>query len=796
MATARRLGPKWPKIPAAAWRRRFDAPTDLGQRGKLPTTHDGGALQGVPLGGIGTGGIGRDWQGNFRRWTLKPGALKHFTEAANGFAVFQQVTGEPPSATVLQPRTPENHALGAWKWPAKPIDGGYAGLFPKAWFIYPAGARHPVEMVCEQFSPVLPHRYELSCTPVGVFRWHLRNTADRPVTIGLMFSWTNLNGWFSDYTVDKPRRVNGGNFNQGFAVPTGEGRAVGVLLDRAAADAVRPDNTGQWAIAAQATDRITVARTITFSARGTGADIWENFAASGAVPNDESQWLASPGFIETDNQVIAGAVSASVTLKPGEVIAIPLVLAWDLPTVQFGAGRRHWRRHTHEYGRSGSNATAIVARAFDQADAWSVDIDRWHAEVIDRAPSLVSVRVLLNDLFLMVDGYTVWTDGVASHVPPQSEDGRPFFGLIECPDYPVYDTLDLWVYGSFAIARNWPELERLVLRDYARWITHDGGWFRHVPRNNRRFPATQPGIAPHDLGAPEEDPGVLVNAYEYQDPSIWKDLPAMFVLTVARDVISFNDDTLLADCWPAVVAAMTRLATFDRDGDGLIEHEETPDQTFDNIPMRGPSSYCGGLWLAALGAAAVLARRRGETEPAMVWEAMREQGRAAFDSSLWTGGYYRFDRDSPYADAVFIEQLFGPWFADLLGLPPVVPREKARRALQTILAKNYSEEGVANISGFAHEIAAGAAKYGDPMNQSSEVLTGINYSLACQLWHYGLESESAQVLRAVHDQLYKDRGLWFRTPAAYDPGQPTFRAILNMRPLVLWALLFDRAAER
>jgi uncharacterized protein (DUF608 family) len=95
-------------IPAAAWRRNFNAPQDPGQKPKLAGQYDGGALHGSPLGGIGAGGINRDWTGAFRRWTLKPGAVKHFTEAANCFAAFQQIEGGAPNVQVLCPRDPTN----------------------------------------------------------------------------------------------------------------------------------------------------------------------------------------------------------------------------------------------------------------------------------------------------------------------------------------------------------------------------------------------------------------------------------------------------------------------------------------------------------------------------------------------------------------------------------------------------------------------------------------------------------------------------------------------------------------
>ena len=644
-------------------------------------------------------------------------------------------------------------------------------------------------MVCEQFSPVLPHRYREAALPVGVFRWHLHNTAARPVKVGLMFSFANMNGWFDDFGRGKPLRRNGGNFNAPFT----HGPAQGIIFDSQRVAAAPPDNRGQWAIAAAASERIAVQRTVTFDALGSGAALWQAFAQTGAVPNSAQTWLAAPGFSFDQEHTLGGAISATVTLAPGERLIVPMTLVWDLPVVQFGLGRRHYRRYTRDLGRDGRNTAHLAALALENAARWARAIDAWHTGHAARhnLPAFVD-RMMFNELYQVVDGWTVWTDGP---VEP-GDSAPPFFGMIECPDYPYYNTFDLWVYASFALLANWPQLERQVISAYADQVRRGDGLLRRVGRDNSLFPAVEPGAVPHDLGAPDEDPGVLVNAYTYQNPNLWKDLPAQFVVTVCRDVLSLDDDDLLHHCWPAVELALDRLARFDRDHDGMIENDGIPDQTFDNIPMTGPSAYCGGLWLAALAAGAALAERIGQTERSAQWRAMLARGQAAFDAALWNGSYYRLDSGSPYAEAVFIEQLFGPWYAKLLGFNGLVPADKARSALHAVCRHNFygcanGQYGAFNIVGQRDSLLKSAAAYGDAANQSHEVLVGMNFSLANQLRAYGLHHEAEQVLAAVHRAVYEERGLWFRTPAAYDPEAPTFRAVMNLRPLVIWALAFE-----
>jgi len=56
---------------------------------------------------------------------------------------------------------------------------------------------------------------------------------------------------------------------------------------------------------------------------------------------------------------------------------------------------------------------------------------------------------------------------------------------------------------------------------------------------------------------------------------------------------------------------MHRVSAYDRDGDGLIENDGFPDQTYDIWTVTGPSAYTAGLWVAALAACVQLGEVRG-----------------------------------------------------------------------------------------------------------------------------------------------------------------------------------------
>ena len=164
------------------------------------------------------------------------------------------------------------------------------------------------------------------------------------------------------------------------------------------------------------------------------------------------------------------------------------------------------------------------------------------------------------------------------------------FTYMECFDYPFYGSLDVRFYGSWALLRFWPEIEKQEMREYTATIPESNpqhyiwGWKSAREHQPVEFTRKVPGAAPHDLGAPQEDPVVNPNQYNYQDVSNWRDLNSKYVLMIWRDyaLTGAKDEAFLRESWPAVKQAMEHLKQYDTDGDGLIENGGFPDQTYDD----------------------------------------------------------------------------------------------------------------------------------------------------------------------------------------------------------------------
>ncbi|HEY9825990.1 MAG TPA: glycoside hydrolase family 116 protein, partial [Stenomitos sp.] len=247
----------------------------------------------------------------------------------------------------------------------------------------------------------------------------------------------------------------------------------------------------------------------------------------------------------------------------------------------------------------------------------------------------------------------------------------------------------------------------------------------------------------------------------------------------------------LAECWPAVTAALAYLKEFDVDGDGIPENSGAPDQTFDDWRLQGISAYCGGLWIAALEAAIAIAtvlkdaNAAADAETAIsTYRTWLEQSRPLYQATLWNGQYYRLDSGSG-SDVVMADQLCGQFYARLLSLPDVVPLDCARSALATVYETCFLNFNQGTL-GAANGLRLGGIPEKPDATHPLEVWTGINFGLAAFLLQMGMADQAFRLTETVIRQIY-DNGLQFRTPEAIT-AVGTFRACMYLRPMAIWLI--------
>lgn len=835
-----------PHIPPYTWQRPIGQGWEHPYIVRYASNLDDGPWHGAPLGGFGAGCIGRSPRGDFNLWHLDGGEHTFATFPACQFSVFEQ-SGEGQSRAYALGSKPADGGLAAWQWypvgekteaqravgaagHGAAATGTYHALYPRSWFVYENVFR--ARLTCEQFTPIWAHNYQESSYPVVVFEWTAHNPTDQPLTLSLLLSWQNMVGWFTntetsaeikqrddgspyyDYVPAIGR--SGGNFNSWVQA----GEWVGCLMDGAWSEtgAAPQEGDGQFCIATVQAADLQVTYHSRWNPVGDGAEIWQPFSQAGALGNVADGRPAAAG------EQVGGAIALRFTLQPGETRQIPFVLAWDLPVTEFAAGVAAYRRYTDFFGTSGGQAWAIARQALQHYKAWQQQIEAWQQPVLDR-PDLPDwlKMALFNELYDLTSGGTLWS--AATEADPVGQ-----FGVLECLDYRWYESLDVRLYGGFATLMLWPELEKAILRAFARAIpTSDArqriiGYYYTIGAENTTAARKLRGATPHDLGAPNEHPWERTNYTSYQDCNQWKDLPSDFVIQVYRafKLTGEDDRAFLAECWPSVVETLKYLKLFDRDGDGLPENEGAPDQTFDDWRLQGISAYCGGLWLAALESAIAIGTVLTEqglapgNTPILLTQYRRwlENGRTMYQRKLWNGHYYNLDTGSGSA-VVMADQLCGQFCAQQLGLPDLVPPDCTHSALAAIYdacfvqfnqyAQTQGQPQTQKFAG-AQGGSFSAASLGVPIGAANGVLpngcpedpdsthqleiwTGINFGLAAFLAQQGQVQQALAIAEAVVRQVY-DHGLQFRTPEALT-AVGTFRACHYLRPLAIWGLLLE-----
>lgn len=816
-----------PSIPSCAWKRPIGLGWDKPYTVRYASNLDDGPWHGMPLGGFGAGCIGRSSRGDFNLWHIDGGEHVFRSLPACQFSVFEQTADQSAQAYALCTEPPADGTLRQWQWyPAQAEGepgrhtGTYQALYPRSWFTYTGVFQ--AELTCEQFSPIWAHTYQESSYPVAVFQWTAHNPTDQPITLSIMLSWQNLVGWFTNANKSPEVRVRDdgspvydyqprlgesqSNFNQWIA----DRDRVGCLFDRAGRDLNREpeEGEGQWAIATVAPAYTTeVFYHTRWNPVGDGSEIWQTFAKDGSLTDCADETPAAEG------EQVAAAIALRFTLQPGETRQIPFVLAWDFPVTEFAAGVEYYRRYTDFFGRSGYNAWSIARTALKHYSHWQEQIQAWQQPILDRADLPAWFKMaLFNELYDLTDGGTLWS--AASDRDPIGQ-----FAVLECIDYRWYESLDVRLYGSFGLLLLWPELEKAVIRAFARAIPAADdtprviGYYYTIGAESPMAVRKAANATPHDLGAPNEHVWEKTNYTSYQDCNLWKDLPCDFVLQVYRDYLltGATDWELLWDCWPAIVKALAYLKTFDIDGDGIPENSGAPDQTFDDWRLQGVSAYCGGLWLAALEAAIAIGHVLTtlpadhpihEREPINVegisiqeaiatYQSWLERSLPLYEAKLWNGQYYRLDSDSG-SDIVMADQLCGQFYARLLKLPDIVPHDHAESALKTVYEACFLKFNRFIGAGDRAYIGAanGVRPDGSPENPKAthplEVWTGINFGLAAFLVQMGMTPEAMGLTEAVVQQIYEN-GLQFRTPEAITAAG-TFRASHYLRAMAIWAI--------
>lgn len=788
----------------------------------IDATAEGSAC---PVGGIGAGAFERTISGNFRYWFLKLGWMVDDTIWANQFHVYMK-KGNKTVVQTLSTDVPSSTAqLQSWKWNYPEGKGSYYALFPKSGFSYEENEELPAKIAVTQFSPVIPHNYRETSYPVAVYKWIVENPQEKPVEVSVMLTWQNMVGWEayakdplahpSDFVWD---RKGPGNYNQ-FIQKDGKS---GVIFGKKDMD-IKSGNAmaGTVCIAAKEIPRKTkIYYHADLDPLGSGKEVWKTFSNDGILSNSNESRTANK------DEAIAGAIAVKFTLKPKEHLEFPVVVAWDFPFYEFEKGVKYRKKYTEFFGAKGDNAFTIASEALDKYKEWERAIDDWQGDIIQdsRLPDWLK-QALFNELYVLVET-SIWDAFSNLHT------------YLESVDYLMYGTFDVDAYSSWHLLKLWPELELNNMRFFAKTVDWEDPTYKaysyavvmpnEVPKDKMHYYWNTNkvyGMIPHDVGSPRSRPWIILNAFEWQNANVWKDLNPKFPLRAYRDFLFTGSKDLgfLRRTFKTSVIALDTLEKRFADPESHIPlNEGIPDQTYDTWKMKGESAFVSVLWLAALKTAAQMGQilvKQGISEiDGIAIDAIIEKyglwlndGRKALQE-LWNkeGGYFNIDA---HTDDIMTDQLFGLWYAKLLGLEEkqsdrIIPLEQAKRTLQTIYRKNVLGFGKGLMGAVNGRTSEGKQLFSQ---QGDEVWTGTTYAYASNCILHGLIEQGMHTAYGEYYVVYSPygQGYFFKTPEAYcNPeegiwnkpetkyGDKLFRATKYMRPGAVWAVLESLAKKR
>uniref|UniRef100_A0A0E0EAP4 Non-lysosomal glucosylceramidase n=1 Tax=Oryza meridionalis TaxID=40149 RepID=A0A0E0EAP4_9ORYZ len=703
------------------------------------------ASQGVPLGGMGSGSISRGFRGEFKHWQIIPGSCEMSPVMANQFSIFITRGGNKKYSSVLAPgqhdslKKSSDDGISSWDWKLRGDRSTYHALFPRAWTVYDGEPDPELKVSCRQISPFIPHNYQESSLPTSVFVYTIVNTGKERAKVSLVMTW-----------------------------------AVGFPIIPAVMTANNnPPVT--FAVAACENQNVNVTVLPAFGLSGessvTGREMWGTLSQDGCF--DRDNFSAGPSMRSSLGDTVCAAVCASTWVEPHGRCTVVFSLAWSSPKVKFKKGNAYYRRYTKFYGTSPRSAINLVQDALMKYKHWEEEIDKWQSPILhdERFPEWYKVT-LFNELYFLVAGGTVWIDSASLMA---DADEMLNSRLSEDNDLPLHHSSRNSAVPLIAVLREDKSRVRFLA---------DGTW------GTRKVI----GAVAHDLGA--HDPWHELNAYNIHDTSRWKDLNPKFVLQVYRDFAATGDMTFGKDVWPAVCTAMEYMEQFDHDDDGMIENDGFPDQTYDAWTVRGVSAYCGCLWLAALQAAAALARSLGHHDYAERCMLKFAKAKPVFEAKLWNGSYFNYDSGTSYnSRSIHADQLAGQWYTASSGLPPLFDEGRIKCTLQKIFDYN-----VMRVKGGRMGAVNGMhpnGKVDETCMQSREIWTGVTYSLAATMLLHGMDDQAFTTAEGIFIAGWSEEGYgyWFQTPEAWTIDGH-YRSLIYMRPLAIWAMQYALSPPR
>lgn len=433
-------------------------------------------------------------------------------------------------------------------------------------------------------------------------------------------------------------------------------------------------------------------------------------------------------------QELVGSVSSKIILQPNEEKEVTFLLTWFFPN------------RPKEYGDGGNWNQAILTKGPIRGNMYA----NWYSSSLDVATYLANnIDWLSSETYRFHDSW-------------YNKSNLPYW-LKQRIMMPVStlatETCQWWADNKFWA---WEGVGSCV-----GVCTHVYNYEQAIAR---LFPELQRNIREKiDFGTSFNDDDGSITARNGAH-GVWLDGHIGAVLKSLREYLLSKDKLFLSRNWKKIKMAMDYTISQDGDSNGILEGKQS--NTYD-ISFMGPNTYVGGLYLAALKAAAEMAIEMGEDDYAQKCNKLFESGSRISVERLWNGHYFIQDVDlekhpkNQYAHGCLSDQLFGQTWAHQLHLGYIYPKEKVKATLNSIWKYNWTMDVGPHTRKFvperyyAHEGEPGLLNCTWPISEHlnenavryrNEVWTGIEYQVATNMIYNGMIKEGLSIVKAVHER--------------------------------------------
>ncbi len=461
---------------------------------------------------------------------------------------------------------------------------------------------------------------------------------------------------------------------------------------------------------------------------------------------------------------------AKITLNSNETKKVRFVLSWNVPN-----NYNYWDEYKDEAGNHKTWKNYYATVFSDSKDSALYSLKNWdmlYEKTLKFKDALFSST--LDEAVL--DAASANLSVLKSSTVLRLENGE-FYGwegVGEMAGTCEGTCQHVWNY-AYALCYLFPELERSIRDLEFKYTTKENG--------HMEFRLKLP------LGRYEGDDGACVDGQMGA------------VIKTYREWKLSGDNEWLKSHWDDVKKVLEfawsdkNKNLWDNNKDGVLEgrqHHSLDTELF------GPSSWLQSMYLAALLSASKMAKALGDTEKEREYLEVFEKGKEWTKNNLFNGKYFihkidlkdrsvleKFDcveffwneetEEIKYqiANGSIIDQMFGEWHSNLIGIGEIFDPEQVKTALSSMMKLNFKENLRNHINPcrtFALNDEAGTTicdyesnrdKPKNPIPYCEETMTGFEYSFAGLLIQNKMTDEGLKVIKAVRDRYDgKKRNPW------------------------------------